>query len=589
MIYTLKKLHTNNSIVLKTIALVCLIALCFSLPSSAFAQRKKEGKLDSLKERQSMDARMQFFNGLKEKNIGQLDLAVQAFKRSAELDPANDAAYYEISRINIQNGNLVDALANAKQALTISPNNIYYKALNADINLQLGHSKDALKLYQSIIEQDPDNVDAYLSIAAIYVAQKNYTEANKYYTLVESKTGVVFEILQQKINNYITARDFNKAIEEVKVLIKNYPDEVQFKEILADLYGYNNQEELALQTLNDIVKADPEAGGAALKLAKISIAKKDFKQSLEYARSAFKVKDQPLDSKMELMFIYFDYSNTKPEILPDLEELGHTLTMVHGEDAKSYAVYGDVLNTENKYEQARTQYKKAVQITPSKHLIWQEILAIDARLSDFNALIGDSEKCLALFPNMPAFYYFNGIGHAQKKEYTMAIESLEAGAALIIDDNTTSSQFYASLGDSYNGIGNNKKSDDNYEKALKINPNDTYVLNNYSYFLSLRGEKLSRAKEMAELVNKLIPNQPSYQDTYAWILYKMGDYAQAKEWMDKALNGGGKSGEIFEHYGDIQYKLGNQAAAMEYWQKAKTAGDASPLIDKKINEKKLIE
>ncbi len=588
MKFTLKNTSALSTGWVGLSGLMLLLALAFG-PQLAFSQKRKGAKLDSLKERTSMEARMQFFNGIKEKNNNQLDLAVTAFKRSIELDPENDAAFYEIARINIQNGNLVDALANAAQALKISDNNIYYKALNADINLQLGKTKEALKLYQSIITQDPENVESYLSIAAIYESQKNYEEANKYYTQVEQRTGVVYEILQQKINNYITAHDFDKAIEEVKVLIKNYPEEVEFKEILADLYGYNKQEDLALQTLNDIVKTDPSSAGANLKLAKLAIAKKDFNASLTYAKSAFAAKEQNIDSKMELMFIYFDYSVGKPEILPQLEDLAHTLTLVHGEDAKSFAVYGDVLNTENKYEEAAEAYRKAVKISPNKHLIWQEILAIDARTSNFDSLITDSEKCIALFPTMPVFYYFNGIGHHQKKEYPQAIESLESGSGFVMDDKQTASQFYAALGDAYNGAKNNKKSDDNFEKALKINPDDSYVLNNYSYFLSLRGDKLNRAKEMAEHVNQLNPDQPSYQDTYAWILYKMQDYQQAKLWLDKAISGGGKSGEIFEHYGDILYKLGDSAQAIEFWKKAKTIGDTSSLIDQKIAEKKLIE
>ncbi|MES2629239.1 MAG: tetratricopeptide repeat protein [Bacteroidota bacterium] len=571
----------------KQVYTMLFLLLGFSFAASA--QRRKEQKTDSLKERQSMEARMQFFNGIKEKNNSQFDLAVEAFRKSAALDPANDAAYYEISRINIQNGNLVEAQVNAKRALEISGNNIYYKALNADISLQLGQTKDALKLYQSIIAQDPENVDAYLSIATIYEAQKNYSEANKYYSLVESRTGVVYEIVQQKINNYITARDFGKAIDEVKVLIKNYPDQTEFKIILADLYGYNNQEELAIRTLNDIVKEDPDAAAANLKLAKVALSKKEYAKSIGFAKTAFLSKEQPIDTKMELMFIYFDASNQQPELMAEIEDLAQTLTMVHSDDAKSFAVYGDVLNTRNKYELARTQYRKAVVIAPSKHLIWQEILSIDGRLSDFDALISDSEKGLSLFPNMPIFYYFSGVGLAQKKEYQKAIESLEAGVALVIDDKQVEGQFRASLGDAYNGTGNNKKSDENYDKALKLNPNDTYVLNNYSYFLSLRGEKLDKAKQMAEHVNQLIPNQPSYQDTYAWVLYKMKNYTEAKIWLDKAIAGGGKSGEIFEHYGDVQFQLGNTDSALEYWKKAQETGGTSALIGKKIADKKLVE
>jgi tetratricopeptide (TPR) repeat protein len=79
-------------------------------------------------------------------------------------------------------------------------------------------------------------------------------------------------------------------------------------------------------------------------------------------------------------------------------------------------------------------------------------------------------------------------------------------------------------------------------------------------------------------------------DTYAWILYKQGQYAKAKEWQEKALRAEGKDeGVLLEHYGDILYKLGDKAGALEQWKKAKAAGSAGELIDRKIQEGILVE
>lgn len=572
-------------------ALFILMTLASSMlltPRSSFAQRSKINK-DSIAEKQSMEARTRFFDAIREKNLGQFDAAISDFRKSIELDPSNDAAWYEIARINVSNGNLVDAKTNAQKALQLSPDNLFYTSLNADIHLQLGQAKEALKLYQSIISKKPDNVEAYLAAASIYESQKNFSEANKYYTLAEDQMGAVLEIIQQKINNYITAHDFDAAIREVSRLIKNYPEEREFKEILSDLYLYNKQEDLAISTLNEILKSDPNAGGANLKLAKIAIDKKDLKKSMAHAKIAFRAAELPIDSKMEVMFAYFEAAAKDTSLLSELEELASIFGLIHPDDSRSFAVYGDVLNSAGKYHLAIDQYRKAVKITPNKNLIWQEIISLDARILDNDALIRDSEKCIELFPTLPVFYYFSGLGHTQKKEYTKAIESLEMGLSLVVENKETEVQFYASLGDAYNGNGNHRKSDEYYDKALKIHPDDTYVLNNYSYYLSLRSEKLEQAKEMALHVNKLVPNQPNYQDTYAWILYKLKDYQTAKEWLDKALSEGGNSGEIFEHYGDVQFQLGNANLAVEYWQKAKQAGDASSLIDKKIMDKKLVE
>jgi Tfp pilus assembly protein PilF len=116
------------------------------------------------------------------------------------------------------------------------------------------------------------------------------------------------------------------------------------------------------------------------------------------------------------------------------------------------------------------------------------------------------------------------------------------------------------------------------------------VLNNYAYYLSERNEQLEKADEMSKRSNALSPNQSTYEDTYAWILYKKGNFRDAKVWIEKAINNGaGTNGTILEHYGDIIYKLGEIDKAVEYWEKAKATGDHSELLVKKLTDRKLYE
>ena len=116
------------------------------------------------------------------------------------------------------------------------------------------------------------------------------------------------------------------------------------------------------------------------------------------------------------------------------------------------------------------------------------------------------------------------------------------------------------------------------------------MLNNYAYYLSVRGEHLDKAEQMSKQSNEIQPDQSSYEDTYGWVFYKEGKFNDAKTWIEKALShGADKSGTVLEHYGDILFKMGDLNKALEYWQKAKDAGDGSDLLDKKLAEKKLVE
>jgi Tfp pilus assembly protein PilF len=161
---------------------------------------------------------------------------------------------------------------------------------------------------------------------------------------------------------------------------------------------------------------------------------------------------------------------------------------------------------------------------------------------------------------------------------------------MVIDNPNLLAQFYASLGDAYHAQEEIPESDDAYDKSLDIMPDNTYVLNNYSYYLSLRKKKLEKASDMMKRCVELSPGQASYEDTYAWVLYQLKDYNTALIWIEKALASGGiSSATIVEHYGDILYRLKRTIEALEQWQKAKELGSDSENLDQKIADKKLYE
>mgnify|MGYP001444192622 FL=1 len=218
------------------------------------------------------------------------------------------------------------------------------------------------------------------------------------------------------------------------------------------------------------------------------------------------------------------------------------------------------------------------------------MLIILSETNDQEKLIDYGQRAVNLFPNQPTVYLLYALGLSSDKQYEEAIEYLELGKDLVLENNALKSQFYSSLGDSYHELGEHAESDKNYEKALSLDPNNVYVLNNYSYYLSLRKDSLEKAKTMSKRSNDLAPGQPSFLDTYAWILYQLGEFEEANEWIDKALKADGeRSGVLLEHKGDILFQLENKEQAMDYWKRAEAAGDASENIKKKIEEGKIDE
>ena len=83
----------------------------------------------------------------------------------------------------------------------------------------------------------------------------------------------------------------------------------------------------------------------------------------------------------------------------------------------------------------------------------------------------------------------------QLRNYNKAIDAFNDGLEFVYDNKKMMLEFYSNLGDAYQYTGQYEKSDKAYEDALKIDPDNAYVLNNYSYYLSLRKEKLEQEAE----------------------------------------------------------------------------------------------
>ena len=241
-------------------------------------------------------------------------------------------------------------------------------------------------------------------------------------------------------------------------------------------------------------------------------------------------------------------------------------------------------------KEALEKYKKTLERDESVFLVWEQVMYIYLEDQDYESLLETSENALDIFPNRAIAHYMNGVALEGLDKSDEAIYAFEQALMMSGNNQRLQLDIYSRLGTAYFNTNDYDKSDEAFEEALKLNPEAPDVLNNYSYYLSVRGERLEEAKKMSAKSNELIPNQPSLQDTYGWILYKMKDYKGAKTWIKKALdNGGDNSPTILEHYGDVLFQLDDVDSATQYWTKALEKGSKSEFLEKKIADRKLYE
>jgi tetratricopeptide (TPR) repeat protein len=537
-----------------------------------------------------IDVNHYFVSASKEKLLGNTEDAIRLYKKCLQIDPNNAAAAYELCIIALNVNDFQNAELYGRKAYNLNPENEWYAIIFVEALQRNKKPAEAIKIYQKLIKAMPERADIYYDFADCYLRMNKPNEAIDVYNELEKQIGINAELTLQKEKIYVRMSKLEKAVEEINKLIATAPEEAKYYGILAELYAANNKDVEAVETYQKALKIDPDNAFINLSLSEYYRQKRDYPKGFIYLEKAFNSDGLDIDSKVKILLSYYVVSEKSDELKQQSLALCDMLIKAHPKEAKAYSVAGDFYYRDKKLEKSKEYFSKAVELDKSKYVIWNQLLIIESELQQFTEMIKHGKEAVELFPNEPTVYLLLGIAYLQEKNPQEALIILNQGKNIIIDNKPLLGQFYANIGDAYYRTKQMDQSDEAYEEALKINPNDTYVLNNYAYYLSLRNVKLDKAEEMSKKSNEIDRDNASYNDTYGWILYGLGKYEDAKLWLEKAVaNGASNNSVILEHLGDVQYKLNNIDIALDYWIKAKNAGTGSENLERKIAEKKLIE
>ncbi|MFK5857183.1 MAG: tetratricopeptide repeat protein [Bacteroidota bacterium] len=571
------KIHTTTILILITIFL--------SFTADAQSKReKRKHKNKELTEKQRYDEADLFAQGLIKKETGNLLEALELFQKALEINPNDDAAYYESARVLTSLGRTDEALIDATKAIKIKPDNIWYKAYYAKI-LRINEKYDEyVQAYEELVEGNPYDLNFLYELAFAYQFTGDYSNAIDAYDKLEEMVGVNERMTIQKVDFHSKLGNPEAGIVEYEKLIATNPDDPRYYALLAEYCSKNNFGEKAIWAYNKIVEINPNDPYVHISLADYYDKLGEKEKSYDELKLGLSNESLDLKTKINLLVGYYR-GELSDEQKKQALELSEILMKVHADDPMANTFYASMLYENGEYEKARPLFKEIVKSKNVTYVIWEQLLFCDLYLEDNQALADDSEECIDYFPNYPLPYFFAGIGNYQIKDFVKAKAFLESGKEFVINNNALLEQFYSTLGDTYNELENYDASYSAYEKVLKLNPENAVVLNNYSYYLSLRNENLDKAKEMAAKAVTIDPYNSNNLDTYAWVLYKLEDYKHALEWIEKAYNNSGnKSGVVCEHYGDILIKLGKKEDALKYWKQAGEKNDFSEFLDGKIKD-----
>jgi len=283
---------------------------------------------------------------------------------------------------------------------------------------------------------------------------------------------------------------------------------------------------------------------------------------------------------------------TEPKFLtsfrPQIDSVINSALQMHPKDSmllQTAAIY--YYSTDRKGE-AKKYFRTNMQTWPESFSAAASYVEFLMYAEEWEELSDEGRAAFEKFPQETAFLEMASVGDYNLKAYDKVLDIcnrvLEAAPA----DSSKTLRAWSTMGDIYHQLGDNKKAYKAYDKALKINPDYIYVLNNYAYYLSVEGKNLKKAYNMSKRTIEAEPDNATYLDTFGWILYLQGKPLEAKPFFKHAMLYGGKdSVVIMDHYAEVLYALKEYDLALVYWNMAlnKNNGDV-PDLEARVKQRK---
>lgn len=524
-----------------------------------------------------------FHEGVRLKTKGRVDEAIESFEKCLTIKQDDDAVYYALSQLELMRDNK-DASANyIVKAAELDPKNTWYIQELAYMYYDQGLLDKSLENFKKLVELEPRNLDWQYGYAGVLQEAGKNTEAIEMLNRMEDQLGLNPELSIQKYELYMKMNNPTKAIEELDIARNEYPKELSILATLVDHYFKIGQHDKATQILEELVQEDPTNGRAHLALADLYRQKGDTKKAYASLKKAFQSDDVDLNTKIGILTRVQESSY---KIDSEVLELVDLLVEMNPGSAAVHSVRGDYYLQLEDNEKALFSYKKALELDQNKFPIWNQVMILEYQLGEYTSLFDHSKACMELFPTMTITYLLHGVSANQLKKFDDAIEALDAGRVLLIDDKRMEAEFWGQKGEAFFGKRLVSDAKQAYKKALELDPGSSLLRSNFAYRLANEKVDLEMAISLAKQAVDGAPNQGQFIDVYGWVYFQSNDYGKALKYFQMANELMPDDAMINDHLGDAYYKQSNVSKALEYWNKAKDLGSKNQALPRKLTDKK---
>lgn len=546
-------------------------------------------ELSMLTDDQKQQFQYLYIEGIKQRTLGNSEEAIKIFSRCLEMDPYSSSSMFEIANIHLLRGDFQSSMMMLERAVTLDSRNQYYQILLTKIYQQNKLYEKAATTFGVLAELSPDNTDYPLFRAEMYNLAGKPEVALECYLELEKKWGVNEQVALGKQSIYFKQGKKQEAYREIENLIDKFKGETKYYGLLADMYLADSVMDKSLTYYNKVLQYKPDDGFVHFSLCNYYRIAEDFSTAYDHLLKGFNSSNLELEAKIQ-MYMLLAQAEDHPLSNDQQFELINILVDDYVDDERPRALLAEYYLNKKQNLEAREQLRLVVEINKGNYAFWERLLFVDNDLSDWKSLSEDSKNAIKYFPEQPILYILDAVAMLQLGNYQEVYALLDSAESNATNNNQVLSQVYTYRAEAYY---KQKKYDEAYiwfDKVVKIDPQNYLAMNNYAYYLSLKSIKLDVAEKLSNTVVQNNPNNATYLDTYAWVLFKKKDYQLAKFYMESALSHSTEKNPVLEeHYGDILFFLNEKDKAVEQWKKSLNMGNRSKILPEKIKSIKYYE
>lgn len=509
-----------------------------------------------------------------------------------DIHPNAASALYEVSQYYMFLRQVPQGQEALEKAVANAPDNYWYSQGLASLYQQQNELDKAVTLLEQMVVRFPAKQDPLFNLLDLYGRQEKYDKVISTLNRLEKRMGKNEQLSMEKFRIYLQMKDDKKAFQEIESLVQEYPMDMRYQVILGDVYLQNGKKQEAYDVYQKVLAAEPDNPMAIFSMAsyyKQTGQEELYQQQLDTLLLNKKVTP---DTKVGVMRQMIVENEQADKDSTQIIALFDRIMKQEQDDPQIPMLYAQYLLSKNMEAESVPVLEQVVDLDPTNKAARMMLIGAAVKKEDYKQIIKVCEPGIEATPDALEFYYYLAVAYNQAEKPDSVISICKRALEHTTADSKKEivSDFYSILGDMYHTQKQMKEAYAAYDSALVYNPSNIGALNNYAYYLSVERRDLDKAEEMSYKTVKAEPNNATYLDTYAWILFEKGNYAEARIYIDNAMKseGGDESDVIVEHCGDIYYMTGDVDGALTYWKKALEMGSESKTLKQKIEKKKYI-